>query len=63
MKLGQQSKEVKYWGEAENLHQLMVQKAFMWKTGNMEWEEGLKTSVELRQHFRDWKFRFFRAFY
>lgn len=27
----------------------------MWKTGSTEWQEGLKTSVELRQHFRDWK--------
>lgn len=27
----------------------------MWKTGNREWQEGLKTLVELRQHFGDWK--------
>lgn len=33
----------------------MVQKAFIWKTGNREWQEGLKTPVELRPNFGDWK--------
>lgn len=33
----------------------MVQKAFIWKTGNREWQEGLKISLKLRQHFGGWK--------